>query len=714
MTDVPIVVKVTSQGITLTTEQLDKLRGSVANVGTSAKKSGSEVGYLETAFKGFVGAFSVGMIAHGAMELGRLGESAEKSRDGLDALAGSTQAADGYIRALTNATDGSVSKMEATTIATRLLATGVADTAKEAAHFTEVAATLGATMGQSVTQSVEGLRLAIDNVSWDRLGELGLSTSEVRARVEELTEAGYKFNEAFELAVIAEAEERFRTLSEAGVELGTSTDRLSAAGGNLGVTIGTILTPALQGGQEATTGFLNALNAGLTGELDRWTRLATKVGEGMDALTASEAEATPQTRGFTASVTALNPALYNTALALEAAEQAQVRYTKSIAEAGREVANAGRGQMSLKDATDKTSASAHDAGVIMALARGRAAALATQAAILAGELYGVADGANAAGMALSNAFGGSVGRYQEGLERFDTTKLKGGNNLSLGSTGGGVRNIFTNQAADYAAYVDAMSAAASSGVSAAEEAQREQERIAKEMTQAWTSEFNRISGVARQQLNFSTSIGEFDALMDKFGYRDQNENTETARRLAAVRAEALQGKRSEWIDKAFPELSQYEGEQLAAKAQSVLEAYQKGLRPDLVNLDSLVAETREALLAESNLKGLQDEAAKRLMAEGFGADAIAKQFGESVGSSEVQKLLGESMGVAFVGAGQMASAELVDAIASTLSGAIRDKEQEWVDLGEIVGRGMRQGIYNQMVQVATEVFEAIAEAAEAG
>jgi hypothetical protein len=253
---------------------LRNFKGELGGAEGAARKAGGGMGFLQGAIGGAMGAISVGVIAKAGLDFAMLAEQSEKTRLSLEGL--SAGQADESIAAIESSLNGAVSKMQAAELAARLFGLGMADSAEEAARFAQLGGTLGEAFGGSAKDGVEQLSLAIANISYERLDALGISSGVVRQRVAELKEEGYALEEAFRMATLEQATITFDKLAAQGVVVGSSMDQITAAAGNLSVTIGTTLAPALDAGAGGLVVFINALNSGIQGQWESWnTGVAT-------------------------------------------------------------------------------------------------------------------------------------------------------------------------------------------------------------------------------------------------------------------------------------------------------------------------------------------------------------------------------------------------------------------------------------------------------
>jgi hypothetical protein len=229
------------------TSDLKGVANAAGEIETKGTRTAGALGGLTKAASLLGGALVATQAMDYAGQLFAIGDASLKAEKGLTAVAGSAQAAADITEAVKRGSGGLLTAMDAQLQATRLLSLGIASNAAEAGNFVEVASTLGAVIGQDATTSVEQLSLAIANMSYERLDALGISAGEVRARVNELRDAGYATEEAFRLATFEIAAEKMNVLKDAGFEAGTSLDRLKVRAGEAGAVLGEQLAGAVLG-----------------------------------------------------------------------------------------------------------------------------------------------------------------------------------------------------------------------------------------------------------------------------------------------------------------------------------------------------------------------------------------------------------------------------------------------------------------------------------
>lgn len=181
-------------------------------------------------------------------ELFDLGFSYRNTQIALAAYTGSAEEAEELTRAVTEAAGGAITKMTAMENATRLLSLGLADNADTAAELTDIAITLGATMGKDATGAFEEFTLLLANQSILRLDTFGISAGLVRQRMEELADEMPEVDRQtrFLNATLEIARGRMDELDAAGFEATSSLDVLRAMFGDVKVEAATLVVNAIE------------------------------------------------------------------------------------------------------------------------------------------------------------------------------------------------------------------------------------------------------------------------------------------------------------------------------------------------------------------------------------------------------------------------------------------------------------------------------------
>ena len=177
-----------------------------------------------------LGAMGVVGVAATTVQMVKLGVEVHRAEQAVIGFTGSAKAAKEAIAAVQAATGGAVSGMAAAQITSKLFAMGLAKTADEAAKLTDIAVTLGASMGKGPQEAFEEFTLLLANQSILRLDTFGISGSRVRTRITEMMAAtkGLTREQAFLAAVMEESAGKMDALAAAGFEATSSIDVLNA------------------------------------------------------------------------------------------------------------------------------------------------------------------------------------------------------------------------------------------------------------------------------------------------------------------------------------------------------------------------------------------------------------------------------------------------------------------------------------------------------
>ncbi len=240
----------------LVTAQTDKAVGALGklgkaseNLGKDSENTSGKLGLMDGAMLA-VGGMAVNMamnLAKSIPEMLELGIQAERAELALKGYAGSSEAAAQYTDAVRDAAGGAISKMDAMQNASRLLAMGLATSKNEAAKLTEIAITLGASMGKGPKQAFEEFTLMLANQSIPRLDTFGISAGKVRERMAELAEENGSLDRQtrFMIATMEDAEGKLVQLNEAGFDATSSLDQLKAEAADLKVEFATTVADGI-------------------------------------------------------------------------------------------------------------------------------------------------------------------------------------------------------------------------------------------------------------------------------------------------------------------------------------------------------------------------------------------------------------------------------------------------------------------------------------
>lgn len=207
----------------------------------STLRSGAQdIFFMTNAAQQMYSAFSKPFKA--ADDLAQLGYEAERARIALTNTLGSAAEYEKWMRAIKDATHGTITETEAAGMAYQVLRLGLATTAGEAREFVRMATIIGTASPQltGASDAISEITLTIANMSWRRLDQLGLSVSEVKARMEELRtlNSNLTTEEAFQTAVLEGLTEQANTLGDELLEVGAATQRWKVAWQDIKTDIG--------------------------------------------------------------------------------------------------------------------------------------------------------------------------------------------------------------------------------------------------------------------------------------------------------------------------------------------------------------------------------------------------------------------------------------------------------------------------------------------
>lgn len=201
---------------------------SSANSFFGALRSGAQdIFFMANAANTMYSAFSKPFKA--ADDLAQMGYAAERARIALTNATGSATEYEKWVRAIKDATHGTVTEMEAAGLGYQTLRLGLAQTSEEAQEFVRVATIIGQASPQlsGASDAISEIGLTIANMSWRRLDQLGLSVSEVKGRMEDLRRLNTEMTteEAFQVAVMEGLTEQANMLGDEILEVGANTQR---------------------------------------------------------------------------------------------------------------------------------------------------------------------------------------------------------------------------------------------------------------------------------------------------------------------------------------------------------------------------------------------------------------------------------------------------------------------------------------------------------
>ena len=212
-------VAVTLQGRDNLTPVLNKANSELSDLKGGSDSSANALGGLATAAAALGSALTLAEVGRKAIELYNLGTAANNAEATFVQLSGGTDAAAASLEAMRRATSGVVDDMTLMQGANKLLMMNLAGTGEEAARLTEIAVKLGSAMGNDAATSIADFAALLANQSIPRLDNFGISSDNVRRKLEELKAAGMDAQEAFSMAVM---EEGAKSLDKLGASADTT------------------------------------------------------------------------------------------------------------------------------------------------------------------------------------------------------------------------------------------------------------------------------------------------------------------------------------------------------------------------------------------------------------------------------------------------------------------------------------------------------------
>lgn len=274
------ILEIIIKGKDLASTALKNVGDETEKLGDKSKKAAPKTEMMAKAGRALAGAITVGTamaIGKAALELGKLGANAERVERALGNLAGGAIQAEKYVEAITNASQGAISEVDALQMSTTALTLGVVTNADEMEQLAEIAITLGRAQGLDATTGVADLTHALGRQSPLILDNLGIvmSVSEAQQKyadrlgksVHELT--AYEKQQAFTTEALEKGADIAGQLggviddNAAGVERGT------AAWKDMRVEVGTHFAESVGEAGSQTAGFARRIQ-----EYGKYTREA--------------------------------------------------------------------------------------------------------------------------------------------------------------------------------------------------------------------------------------------------------------------------------------------------------------------------------------------------------------------------------------------------------------------------------------------------------
>jgi len=220
-------------------EASGKLSGILGTLGGLGKTAGIVGGAL-----GVAG----GAVVKFAGDLATSAAPAEAVTNTFKNLAASIgEEAAPMLEELRQATRGMVADTDLMQATNKFMSMGLADSSEEAAKLAEMATQLGSAMGMDATASMEDFAQMLANQAIPRLDNFGISSGQVRTRIDELMAADQNLTreQAFMQAVMEQGETSMAKIGEQSGTTAASMAQVQAQLENLKISIGTALLPIL-------------------------------------------------------------------------------------------------------------------------------------------------------------------------------------------------------------------------------------------------------------------------------------------------------------------------------------------------------------------------------------------------------------------------------------------------------------------------------------
>ena len=253
------------QGLNQTQTELNAFKRSAAQAfggdlskgtrtwSSSLADANKQLFFLAGGAKAVTGAFT--QVFGTAREWANVGLGAMRSEMALDKLSGSAQEADKWINAIRKSTLMTVTEGEAAAQAYNLMAFGLAHSSEEAGRFARDIAIVAQARPQlgGVENAISQIQLTLANTSFMRLDQLGLSSTTVRKRMEELQAqtAGLSREQAFNQAVMEGLHTQANTLGDDFLAVGSNMAQMEAQARQFKENVGKRIAEGFEGAAKA-------------------------------------------------------------------------------------------------------------------------------------------------------------------------------------------------------------------------------------------------------------------------------------------------------------------------------------------------------------------------------------------------------------------------------------------------------------------------------
>jgi hypothetical protein len=207
-----------SGAVNAANRDIDRLATNTRTAGQASTTMGtnfeSGMARVRTAITGAASILAATKLAEIAGEMVDLGQDVETASNTFEALTGGATEAESALSALRTATGGVVDDLTLMQGANKFLLMGLASSTEEATKLATAATVMGRAMNMDAKTALSDFAALLANQSIPRLDNFGISSDNVRRRLEELKAAGMGAQEAFASAVLAEYEQNLNRLGD--------------------------------------------------------------------------------------------------------------------------------------------------------------------------------------------------------------------------------------------------------------------------------------------------------------------------------------------------------------------------------------------------------------------------------------------------------------------------------------------------------------------
>lgn len=213
-----------------------RLQQEEANPNFESKALSGLQGAIVGGVAGYFTVQGIRQIAQTGVELAQMNTTLGRSEKAFETLSGSAEKAEKILRAVQTASGNTVTEFQAIQIANQAQALGLAKTTEQFEKLTKAAraVTFVSPVIHDVQSAITELALASANLSFRRLDQLGLSVTEVKAKMAELKAAnsGLDDSQAFLQASVDSLNQKFGGLLDSTEAQAGGVEKLTVAWSN--------------------------------------------------------------------------------------------------------------------------------------------------------------------------------------------------------------------------------------------------------------------------------------------------------------------------------------------------------------------------------------------------------------------------------------------------------------------------------------------------